>query len=233
MNKSIAYAIGTKNAMNSSGDRPPLEKSTIKKAHKIAKAILKKEENEGDQMRVTEFDARLAKIVMESLGKTTITEGFASSVAVAKVKLEEKFGENWVNLFLEEKEKEEDEDVEHLCAKHVYSDIFGEGIVVEGNHADPDEEGNIEWYTVKFDHGEETIFTEDIQVMVNEYHTHKKKKMSEEELDEKIHVAIAHHALQHFKKHGKMPTSVNVQGKDWEVRMNADTMHKITANKYK
>jgi hypothetical protein len=231
MNKSMAYATGTKSAMRSTGDKPPLEKSTIKKAHKIAKAILRKEENEGEQMRVTEFDARLAKIVMESLGKTTITEGFASSVAVAKAKLEEKFGEDWIDLFLEE--VEEDEEVEHLCAKHVYSDVFGEGVVMEGNHADPDEEGNIEWYTVKFDHGEETVFTEDIQVMVNEYHMHKKKKMSEEELDEKIHVAIAHHALQHFKKHGKMPTSVNVQGKDWEVRMNADTMHKITANKYK
>lgn len=231
MNKSMAYATGTKSAMKSTGDEPPLEKSTIKKAHKIAKAILRKEENEGEGMRVTEFDARLAKIVMESLGKTTITEGFASSVATAKAKLEEKFGEDWIDLFLEE--VEEEEGVEHLCAKHVYSEVFGEGVVLEGNHADPDEDGNIEWYTVKFDHGEETVFTEDIEVMVNEYHTHKKKNMSEEDLDEKIHVAIAHHALQHYKKHGKMPTSVNVQGKDWEVRMNADTMHKITANKYK
>ena len=162
MNKSIAYAIGTKSAMQSTGDKPPLEKSTIKKAHKIAKAILRKEENEGEAMRVTEFDARLAKIVMESLGKTTITEGFASSVATAKAKLEEKFGEEWMDLFLEE--VEEEEEVFHLCSEHVYSEVFGEGVVMEGNHADPDEAGNIEWYTVKFDHGEETVFTEDIEV---------------------------------------------------------------------
>lgn len=44
MSKSMAYATGTKRAMQSTGDQPPLEKSTIKKAHKIAKAILRKEE---------------------------------------------------------------------------------------------------------------------------------------------------------------------------------------------
>ena len=223
----MAYATGMKSAMKSTGDTPPLEKTTIKKAHKIAKSILRKE---GVEMRVTEFDARLAKIVMESLGKTTITEGFASSVATAKAKLEEKFGEQWVDFFVEEVNEEEEE---HLCAKHVYSDVYGEGMVVEGKHADPDEDGNIAWYTVQFDHGEETVFTEDVEVMINEYHMHKKNKMSEEELEEKIHVAIAHKALQHYKKTGQMPSSVNIQGKDWEVRMNADTMHKITAGKYK
>lgn len=33
------YAIGMAQAMKSAGDKPPLEKSTIKKAHKIAKSI--------------------------------------------------------------------------------------------------------------------------------------------------------------------------------------------------
>lgn len=37
------YAIGMATAMKSSGDEPPLEKSTITKAHKIAKSIMKKE----------------------------------------------------------------------------------------------------------------------------------------------------------------------------------------------
>ena len=35
------YAIGMAQAMKSTGDEPPLEKSTIKKAHKIAKAVKK------------------------------------------------------------------------------------------------------------------------------------------------------------------------------------------------
>jgi hypothetical protein len=42
MNKSMAYAIAEK----ATGDQPPLEKSTIKKAHHIAKKILAKEEFE-------------------------------------------------------------------------------------------------------------------------------------------------------------------------------------------
>lgn len=46
MDKSMAYATGTKRAMQISGDKSPLEKSTIKKAHKIAKAMLKKEEHD-------------------------------------------------------------------------------------------------------------------------------------------------------------------------------------------
>jgi len=35
------YAIGMAQAMKSTGDEPPLKKSTIKKAHKIAKAVAK------------------------------------------------------------------------------------------------------------------------------------------------------------------------------------------------
>lgn len=37
------YAIGMASAMKQTGDTPPLEKSTIKKAHKIAKSIKKEE----------------------------------------------------------------------------------------------------------------------------------------------------------------------------------------------
>ena len=35
------YAIGMAQAMKSTGDKPPLEKSTIKKAHDIAKSVEK------------------------------------------------------------------------------------------------------------------------------------------------------------------------------------------------
>ena len=38
-----AYAVGMAQAMKSTGDKPPLEKSTIKKAHDIAKSIEKSE----------------------------------------------------------------------------------------------------------------------------------------------------------------------------------------------
>ena len=44
------YAIGMAAAMKSTGDQPPLEKSTIKKAHKIAKKIIQQEAAE-DRLR--------------------------------------------------------------------------------------------------------------------------------------------------------------------------------------
>ena len=81
----------------------------------------------------------------------------------------------------------EDKD-QHLCAKHVYSNVHGEGVVLDGMHAEPDENGNIEWYGVEFSDGPRKVFTEKLEVMVAEYHMNhkKKKKMMEEdeELDE-------------------------------------------------
>lgn len=117
------YAIGMSQAMKSTGDKPPLEKSTIKKAHNIAKSIMKKEEVEN----------------------------------------------------------------QHYCAKHVFSDVFGEGVVLEGEHAEPDSEGNIEWYTVQFDHANEVIFTEDLGILMAEYHdNHRKKKEKKEMKDNSV-----------------------------------------------
>jgi len=45
------YAIGMAAAMKSTGDEPPLKKSTITKAHKIAKSIEKNEEVELDEKK--------------------------------------------------------------------------------------------------------------------------------------------------------------------------------------
>lgn len=65
----------------------------------------------------------------------------------------------------------------HYCAKHVYSNMFGEGTVVEGIHADPDEQGNVEWYAVQFNEGIKKVFTEKLEIMMAEFHgNHKKKK---------------------------------------------------------
>ena len=105
----------------------------------------------------------------------------------------ERYGKDWMSVkmatatkqAMKESPEVEDETeevyVEHMCAKHVYHDVFGEGVVVEGEHAVPDNEGNIEWYTVEFPHGKETVQTEDVMVMHERYHGHmmKKKKVQE------------------------------------------------------
>ena len=81
--------------------------------------------------------------------------------------------------------EDEDQDTEdmHYCAKHVYSDLFGEGFVLEGQHAEPNDEGEIDWYMVEFDDGIRKIPTHKLEIMVAEYHMNhkKKKKMMEEE----------------------------------------------------
>ena len=71
---------------------------------------------------------------------------------------------------------------QHLCAKHVYSELFGEGVVLDAQHAEPDAEGKIDWYMVEFADGIRKVQTDDIEIMVAEYHMNHKKKMKKEEL---------------------------------------------------
>lgn len=115
-------------------------------------------------------------------------EEIAQSMSDADFK--KRYGKDWMAVKMATATKQamkEDQDVEevyidHWCAKHVYHDVFGEGVVVEGEHAVPDENGKIEWYTVEFAHGKETVFTEDVEVMHERMHGHmmkKKRKMSE------------------------------------------------------
>lgn len=68
---------------------------------------------------------------------------------------------------------------QHYCAKHVRSQLLGDGVVLEAHHADPDEQGNVEWYMVEFKDGIRKVYTEDLEIMLAEYHgNHKKKKMT-------------------------------------------------------
>lgn len=66
----------------------------------------------------------------------------------------------------------------HNCATHVYSEEWGEGMPIHSQHADPDENGLIEWYNVQFDHGiEEKVLTADMVILGEMSHgSHKKKK---------------------------------------------------------
>lgn len=56
-NKQSPYAIGMAQAMKSTGDKPPLKKSTIRKAHDIAKSVMKDDINE-------DVDTGEAEVVM-------------------------------------------------------------------------------------------------------------------------------------------------------------------------
>ena len=70
----------------------------------------------------------------------------------------------------------------HQCAIHVKHEQFGEGRTIFSQHAAPDQDGNIAWYDVMFEHGiEKQVSINEIQVLHSESHMmHKKKKMKEE-----------------------------------------------------
>jgi len=76
---------------------------------------------------------------------------------------------------------------QHLCAKNVVHEEWGEGEPVPTMHADPDEEGNIAWYDVMFEHGvEKGVSINELKVVKAGHHMHAsydKKKKKDEALD--------------------------------------------------
>ena len=70
---------------------------------------------------------------------------------------------------------------QHLCAKNVVHEEWGEGQPVHGMHAKPDVDGNIAWYDVMFEHGiEKGVSINELKVTVAEkHHNHGGKKKNE------------------------------------------------------
>lgn len=69
----------------------------------------------------------------------------------------------------------------HQCALHVKHEQFGEGKTLFSQHAEPAEDGTIEWYDVMFEHGiEKQMRTADLEILVSESHGNHKKKMKED-----------------------------------------------------
>ena len=63
-------------------------------------------------------------------------------------------------------------DAAHFCATHVEHDLYGEGECISEAHADPDEHGNIAWYTVQFADGVRKVQTEAVKVKKGKMHEH-------------------------------------------------------------
>lgn len=89
----------------------------------------------------------------------------------------------------------------HDCAMHVFHPKHGLGECVYSMHAEPDQNGNIAWYDVMFEHGIETqVPSVALNVLISEKHmnTHpskmRKKKVSEQAklVDEAVHPMAVH-----------------------------------------
>jgi hypothetical protein len=64
----------------------------------------------------------------------------------------------------------------HQCALHVKHSKLGEGKTLFSQHAEPSEDGTIDWYDVMFEHGIERVETKDVEIVVSESHMNHKKK---------------------------------------------------------
>lgn len=73
---------------------------------------------------------------------------------------------------------ERDTPGQHSCAVHVKHSTFGEGKALYSQHAEPDNNGLIEWYDIMFEHGiEKQVPTTDLEVLEAMSHgNHKGKK---------------------------------------------------------
>jgi hypothetical protein len=116
-----------------------------------------------------------------------------------------------------EDNKENPANSQHLCAKQVVHESWGEGTTIRGEHADPDEAGNIAWYDVMFGHGiERQVSIDEMKVTKAESHmNHKKKKMSEETLSEAPFMNHGSEAVQHRElsdKHRKFAEKARKEG---------------------
>ena len=98
----------------------------------------------------------------------------------------------------------------HDCASHIKSEEFGEGVCIPTQHADPDEDGQVEWYDVMFDHGIERVMTEKVAIVKSSSHMHSSKmkkkkaimgsKMEAKDVDTKnADQAMRHDCATHVK----------------------------------
>ena len=84
-------------------------------------------------------------------------------------------GQQEPNLLKEDADKQVEEgqvDKTHYCATHVEHPIFGHGECIAEAHADPDAEGNVEWYTVQFKDGIRKVYSEAMKVKKAKMHEH-------------------------------------------------------------
>jgi hypothetical protein len=75
-------------------------------------------------------------------------------------------------------------DKAHFCATHVEHALLGKGVCISEQHAEPDENGNIEWYSVEFPSGIQRVNTSNLKITEGKSHTHGKKMAEEEEVAE-------------------------------------------------
>ena len=101
------------------------------------------------------------------------TEGYLNDILSVAIK--EQYKEVAPEMFGEEMDKEKKKT--HKCAgkvkgkKDTVAEAWGEGTPIFGQHATPDENGNVAWYDVQFEHGiEEGVSVDDLIILSEGHH---------------------------------------------------------------
>lgn len=80
----------------------------------------------------------------------------------------------------------------HNCATHVEHAVLGKGVTVSEQHAEPDAEGNIEWYTVQFEHSTQQVLTKDLTITMSEAHVHESAEQQDEAMSHQAKTTMKH-----------------------------------------
>ena len=80
-----------------------------------------------------------------------------------------------------------------MCAKNVVHEEWGDGQPIYGQHADPDENGEIAWYDVMFEHGiEKGVSINELMVTREAMHNSHNKDHDKEDDGKKVLKAKKH-----------------------------------------
>ena len=174
--------------IDNDGDVDDSDKFLHKRRKAISKAVAK-EEVELDESD-SYYAMQAAKEKAKKMGKVWAQMGQHEKDALVKPEMLRRGYKQDPRSGRYHKEDTDDNPAnrQHLCAKNVVHEQWGEGECISTMHADPDEEGHIAWYDVMFEHGiEAKVSIDELKVTKAEDHIHssKKKNGKKDEVDTK------------------------------------------------
>ena len=180
-----------------------------KKMDKVNQKALKKDfddrkdkdiDNDGDVDSTDKYLHKRRKAVSKAIAKEGLDEGPFSSKSS---KIQTKVAPAVKTFKSKEKPKSKKEGLEdktdnpansqHMCAKNVVHEEWGDGQPIYGQHADPDENGEIAWYDVMFEHGiEKGVSINELKVTREAMHNSHNKDHDKEDDGKKVLKAKKH-----------------------------------------
>lgn len=121
------YAIGMAAAMKATGDKPPLKKSTIVKAHDIAKKIEKNEEIEINEAGMKEIDTTNQEIKRLRVRLTKLRDAENAAAGADTTNIEKQIHQTRVAILdLQKKQLQKQEDIDSDKMNKKQKDVKGE-----------------------------------------------------------------------------------------------------------